>query len=244
MEKQSKYKPEEILEYLKADYKQRAAYDIAVEIGAELKLETTISDWREICDLVATKDLWKYLDSLFKIEKSKNEWMSILEPEDKITLKELCEFISSNSTKIEIKPRKLLGNDCKSAAIFHTIITELKNRGIETNKIKPSSQLEEIVLESEGAIIEITNLLNPKALPPIDFKGNKVYEWSLNVLVWMFPMIIVTAFFSERLATGIGIIMIIAYGLTWIGVNMKPEKAKFEGIETIRDLIRSIEYAT
>lgn len=244
MKKQSKYKPEEILEYLKADYKQRAAFDIAVESGAELKLETIISDWREICDLMDTKDLWKYLDRIFKIEKSEIEWMQILEPEDKKTLKELCEFISYNSTKIEIKPRKLFGKNCKSAAIFQTIINELQNRGMKTNKIRPSSQIEGIILESEGVIIEIANLVNPKALPPIDFKGNKVYEWSLNVVVWGFPMIIVAVFLSERLAIVIGIIVAIGYGLTWVGANMKPEKAKFEGIETMRDLIKRIEYAT
>lgn len=244
MQKQSKYKAEEILEYFRADYIQRSAYDWAVEKGQELTFETSILEWREICDLVDVEDLWQYLDKLFKMDKSNKEWMQILKPENKVTLRELCEFIAINTAKIGVKPRKLFGKSCYSAGIFKALMTELESRGLNTRKIRPSSKLEPLVIDSKGGIVEIVNLLNPKALPPIEFRGSRMYEWGMEIMHWGFIALIITAFLSKSLTIFVSIILIIAYLLIWIGAGMKPQKAKYEGIETVRDLIKQIEYAT
>ncbi len=46
-------------------YTGSAALMTLVLKGQDLTLETTVLDWRDICDLVDTTELWKYLDQYF-----------------------------------------------------------------------------------------------------------------------------------------------------------------------------------
>src|SRR5690606_29890065 len=200
------YNPKEILEIIRANYKQQQQYDCVVLKNYELNFETTILEWRDICDLLETDQLWKYLNFSFQIDIDYQTWRNILEPEDKQTLKELCEFIALKSEKEIIKPIKLFGQDCETAGIFRTFTNKLKNKGIDTSEIRPSSKLETLITKYGAIIIEEINQIDPNVLPAITYKSNWIYKWGLRIFMTLLLVTLILGFFKSNIAWTTGII--------------------------------------
>lgn len=169
-------------------------------------------------------------------------WKTILEPEDKQTLKDLCSFIALNSEKEIPKPIELFGQECETAGVFRTLLNKLKIKGIDTSEIRPSSKLEELVIKYGTVIIEEINHIDPTVLPPINYKTNWVYKWGLRTFMTLLLVTIVLAIIKSNIAWVTVIITFIGYLMTWIGAKMKPKQAKFENFETIADVLRNIKY--
>lgn len=234
-----KYQPAEILQIIRANYIQQQQYDdIALENQA-LTFETSIFDWRDICDLVDTSELWKYLNYYFHLEASRETWMTILEPDDKRTLGDLCNFIANNAEKEIIKPVKLFGSDCDTAAIFNSLKRRLENRGIDVSDFRPSTQLEPLVKRYRSVLIEEINQLAPTVLPPIDYRTNWVYKWGLRLLM-TFPITLILFWKESNWAWATAGICFIGYIMTWIGATLDAQQASFNDIFTVADLVRKI----
>ncbi len=235
-----RYQPIEILEIIKANYRQQQQYDDVVLKNYELSFDTTILEWRDICDLVDTTELSKYLNFYFRVTINQKIWMTHLEPEHAKTLGDLCHFISSHAHKAIIQPIKLLGNTCETAAIFKTFSDKLRDRGMDVKSLRPSSKFETLVHKYRNVIIEEINLLHPNVLPRMVYKTNWVYKWGLR----LFCIFILTTFFllfiQSRWAWGTGAVSLVGYLMTGVGANLKAKQASFEGIDTIADLIRLI----
>ncbi len=240
----TKYQPKEILEIIQANYKQQQQYDDIVLKNQELNFDTTILEWRDICDLLETNQLWQYLNFSFELDFDYKTWKTILESEDNKTLKELCEFISLNAEKEIIKPIKLFGQECQTAAIFRTFTNKLKNKGIDTSEIRPSSKLETLITKYGTVIIEEINHLDPTVLPPINYKTNWIYKWGLRTFMTLLLITIILGLLKSNLAWTTGIIAFIGYLMTWIGAKLKPKQANFEDLETVADVVRKIKYGT
>jgi hypothetical protein len=238
-----KYQPTEVVQIIQANYRQQQQYDDIALKGQELSFDTTVGDWRDICDLVDTTELWKYLNFYFRTKIDRETWLTQLEPEDEKTLGELCNFISAYASKDIIRPLKIFGNKCETAAIFKTFTSKLKDRGIDISGIKPSSKLEPLVQKYRSVIIEEVNLIAPNALPPIDYKTNWVYKWGLRLFI---AFVFVTIFFAVKESVWTwwtGAILVIGYLMTRIGSRLNAKRARFEGIDTVADLVRRINTA-
>lgn len=140
-------------------------------------METTISDWRDICDLVPVTELWKYLNYYFHLEVDGEFSLGILNPDDKKTLGDLCKFVAARAERAAIEPIKVMEGYCKTAAIFKSLKRRLADRGLNVSDIRPSSQLEPLVKKYRSVLIEEVNQFDPSVLPPIDYKTNWVYVW-------------------------------------------------------------------
>lgn len=237
----SKYQPDEILQIIRANYIQQQQYDDIALKNQDLTFDTTISDWRDFCDLVPTTELWQYLNYYFHLEVDGQSWMEVLEPDDKKTLGDLCKFVADRAEKQIIEPIKIMGGYCTTAAIFKSLKKRLKDRGMDVSDIRPSSQLEPLVKKYRSVLIEEVNQFDPSVLPPIDYKTNWVYLWGLRL---MLSFVFVTAFLAYRksnwgwLASGI---CLIGYGMTWLGAWLKPKQASFRNLHTVADLVRKID---
>jgi len=151
MEKEyTKYHPTEILQIIHANYRQQQQYDNIALKDREFTFATTIADWQDICDLVETAELWNYLNYYFRLDLDKESWMTTLVPEDTKILGDLCNFIASYADKEIIKPIKLLGSNCETAAIFKSLTAKLKDRGVDISDIWPSSELEPLVKNTKA----------------------------------------------------------------------------------------------
>jgi len=237
----TKYQPEEILQIIQANYIQQQQVDDIVFKGQEFAFETTISDWRDICDLVDTSQLWKYLDDYFHLRADRDIWMTVLEPEDKKTLGDLCNLVADRAEKEIIGSVKLFGNDCKTAAIFKSLRRRLEDRGIDVSNFRPSSPLEPLVMKYGSVLVEEVNQLDPTVLPPIDYKTNWVYKWGLRLLLTFIFVGIFLAYRNSNWAWLAGGICLIGYGMIWLGAWLNPKQASFENIRTVADLVRKID---
>jgi hypothetical protein len=237
----TKYQPDEILQLIRANYIQQQQYDDIALKNQDLRFETTIFDWRDICDLVGTSELWKYLNYYFHLDASRETWMEILEPDDEKTLADLCQFVADRVEREIIEPIKIMGDYCTTAAIFKSLKRRLADRGLDVSDIRPSSQLEPLVKKYKSVLIEEINQLDPAVLPPIDYKTNWVYQWGLRVLL---TFVVVTAFLAFRKSNWgwlAGGICLVGYGMTWLGAWLKPKQASFRHLHTVADLIRKID---
>ena len=107
-----KYNPDEILQILIDFYNCQAAFDPEVDSGQILNFNTTISDWRMICDLIEPINLAKYHHDLFNLKTPLADLEQILLDEDSKTIGDFCIYIANNSEKTEIKPIISLGQQC------------------------------------------------------------------------------------------------------------------------------------
>jgi hypothetical protein len=239
----TKYQPAEILQIIYANYRQQQQYDDIVLKNQEFAFDTTIADWQDICDLVDTTELWKYLNYYFRLNLSRESWMTALEPEDTKTLGDLCNFISSRADREIIEPVKLFGSNCATAAIFKSLTAKLKDRGVDVSDIRPSSQLEPLVKRYHNILIEEINRIDPTVLPPINYKINWVYEWGLRTFVGLAFATIFFAWTGSKWAWLTGGISFIGYVMTWFGAKLEPAQAGFTDIQTVADLVRRIDTA-
>lgn len=239
----TKYQPTEILQIIKANYRQQQQYDDVALKNQELTFDTTILDWRDICDLVDTTELWKYLNFYFRLKINREGWLTCLQPEHINTLGELCTFISTHADKDIIRPIKLFGSKCESAAIFKTFTSKLKDRGVDVSEVRPSSKLEPLVQKYKNVIIEEINLLDPNVLPPIDYKTNWIYKWGLRLFMIFLLITFFLAYKEPHWGWWTAAISLTGYAMTWIGARLNAKQAKFEGIETVADLVRRINTA-
>jgi len=234
----TKYRAQEILDIIRADYKQQQQYDFVALKDEELTFETHIMEWRDICDLVDTNHLWKYLNYYFGLQVDYKMWQTVLELQDKKTLGDLCHFIAMYAEKEIIQPVKLFGETCETAAIFRSFIARLKNRGIDTGSIKPSSELEPLVKAYNALLIQEINLMEPTVLPPVQYKSNWLYKWGLRLFIFSVFVTIFLAWRQTEWALLTGGLCVIGYVMLTVGARMEPKQASFEGINTVADLIR------
>jgi hypothetical protein len=239
----TKYHPTEILQIIRANYRQQQQYDDIVLKDQEFTFDTTIADWQDICDLVATYELWNYLNYYFRLNLDKESWMTVLEPEDTKTLGDLCNFISSHADKEIIKPIKLFGSNCETAAIFKSLTAKLKDRGVDISDIRPSSQLEPLVKKYKSILIEEINQIDPTVLPPVKYKTNWVYKWGLRTFMTLLFVTFFLAYKESRWAWLTGGICLVGYIMIWIGARLNPKQASFTDMDTVADLVRRINTA-
>jgi hypothetical protein len=234
------YRTEDIFDLLCANYRQQEKFDPVFLKGHALSLETTIFEWREIGDLMNTDVLWKYLNEYFRLDKSKAEWMNILEPEDEKTLTDLCFFIACYAHKDVVNPIKLFGMECQKASLFRNLTYRLKERGINTSEIKPSSRMENLFKKHGAVITEEINLINPNVLPAIEYKNNWFYRAG-PILIILSSLSLLLGLINSSFAWYALIALIVSIGLTWVGALFGPGKARFPEIDTVADLIRKMD---
>jgi len=237
----TRFQPEEILQIIRANYKQQQQFDDIALKNQELTFDTTIFDWRDICDLVDASELWKYLNYYFDLDASRETWMEILEPDDEKTLRDLCKFVAGTAEKEVIVPIKIMGGFCSTAAIFKSLKKRLEERGLDVSDIQPSTKLEPLVKKYKSVLIQEINQIDPSVLPPVNFKTNWIYKWGLRVLL---SCIFVTVFLAYRKSDWgwvTGAIGLLGFCMIWLGAWLKPKEASFKDINTVADLVRKID---
>lgn len=240
MGKINRYTPDEVLAIFKANYLQQQQFDPEVELGENLNFSTTIAEWRNICDLQEPFKLSDYFNYFFELDFPQDKWLSILLPEKLKTLGDVCGFISENATKPLIRPVKLFGSDCQTAAIFKHLMNRFALKGIDTKKIKPSSPLEPFAKNNLGLLTVETNKISPFTLPPVEYKANIFYRVGTSLFVIGFLTMIASIWLSNLIWI---IVLLFSSGilLCWIGSKFNPTKASFKGLDTFRDLINRID---
>jgi hypothetical protein len=232
----TKYSSEEILQILTDFYNYQSQFDPVVYRDLEISYETIIDNWREACDLLEPKKLAKYFHDMFKLNTPISDLENILIHEKETTLKDFCEYISENAYKEEIKPVISMGKICQEAAIFKTLISKLKERGITTDTIKPSSEFSPLFKKHGDAFLTEVNKLVPGSLTHFEYKDN----WIVRIGWFMIGIFILSTIIIPLIwhfHWGLWIILGSGIAIVIIGRLFKPEKEVIGGYNTIHDLI-------
>jgi len=159
--------PENILKIFVEQHRLCSPLDPEANPHAMLTINSTIAEWRDANDLLPWRSLSKFLNEEFNITATISEWEQVLTPAGKRTLNDVCSFISKKYSTEEIKPIKLLGKECLSAAIFLTLKKNLQRRGVEVNDLKPSSSVTPYIDKYSSQMLEQATILA---------KGEKVFD--------------------------------------------------------------------
>ena len=235
----SRYSPDEILQILNDFYNYQSAFDPEVELGETLNFETTILEWRVICDLVEPKKLASYYYDLFQLTAQPADLEAIL-LQSKNKLEFFCNYLSKNAIKQSISPIKIMGQHCMTASIFKTLKRNLKTRGIGTESIRPSSKFAPLFQKHSAAFLEEVNKLAPGSLSKFDYRDNWILKTGFAFNLLSFLSFIAVSI-DWQFHSALFIALCTGITLTFLGNRLKPSKENIGGYDTLRDLILGME---
>lgn len=187
-ESQTYYSSGELLEIFKEQHRLCSPLDPMADPDFILSPKTTIGEMRDAQDLLPWDQYSEFLNQEFKIDISKEDWDKVLNPDDENTLGDLCEFLSKVAKKENVKPIKILGVECLSAALFLTLKRNLKNKGVNITDLKPSTNIEEFltVYENFSPFLEEVTLTGVKIFEKLEYgqlQTERKYKYWIDKLL-------------------------------------------------------------
>lgn len=235
-----KYTKEDIFQMLISQYQFAIEFDPVVAKGMDFNYQSSIFDWRDACDLVNPKKLAKIYHKEFKINRPLSELEDILVNENNRTVSDFCEYISKHAERKNIEPIKLFGQNCQTASIFKILKQNLTEKGADTTKLKPSSEINPFFLKYGGLLIDEVNRIAPGTMSEFEYKSNKLSRIGRNIMfIGFFAIIGIWWIWSFNWLLTLPIIIGIV--IFQIGDKKQPEKLNLGGFKNFRDLIYEME---
>ena len=207
-----RYTPQDILQILTDFYNCQSAFDPEVDTGHSLSFETAILDWRDICDLMDSKKLARYYYDTFNLTTPIAELETMLSY-NQSTLNDFCNYIAANAVRQKVLPIKIMGINCMTAGIFKKLIGNLKQQGICTGGIRPSSEIIPLFNKHGGILLEEVSKLAPGSLTKFEYEENRITKWGLGLIltgiVFLFIAIVRHFYWFFLLPFPVGIIFLI-----------------------------------
>jgi hypothetical protein len=168
--------PDEVLDILRADYRLRSGIDPEVDVGAELNRDTTVTEWRVICDLVGTRHLKPFFNQLFGTTLEVAELRAALEPEQSRTLGAVCDIISAKATMPDWQAVSLGGEMNAAAGAFLRLRDLLLSAGAPAD-IRPSSPVADYARRHIVALGQAVAQLAPGLVPVPTLIWKPSHRW-------------------------------------------------------------------
>lgn len=165
------YTSNELLEIFKEQHRLCSPLDPMADATFVLSRETKIWQFSAAQDLLPWYEYAKFLNQEFRIDVPEKQWKTVLNPDDKQTLGNLCDFLSTVAEKEVIKPVKRLGKECLSATIFLTLKKNLKNKEVDVANLKPSTKIAEFLstYENFSPLVEEVTLTGVKTFEKFEY---------------------------------------------------------------------------
>lgn len=231
--------PEYILEVLRDGHRQQCHYDDMADPRVFLDWQTTVREWREACDLLDWKPLGQGLNEIFRIECSKAEWKSVLKPESRRTLEDVCTWIAARAFQPRIQPAGFLGASCRSAGAFLTIRSLLGEAGADVEEIAPSTPLAEYARRHAEVFLGPISQLAPGSLPPVHIEAPAQTFWiHLFLMAYAGTGLLVGYLCSWPLLMVAAFLLLAGVLVSPLFMNRHVEltSVEFGGLRTFRDL--------
>lgn len=118
------------------------------------------------------EQLAAFFNKEFRINISLKTWDTILNPDDKRTLGNLCDFLSTVAKKEIVNPIKIFGSECLASAVFITLKRNLKNKGVNVANLKPSTKIEDFldINDNFSPLIEEVTLTGLRIFDTLEYK--------------------------------------------------------------------------
>jgi len=231
-----KYTSDEILQILIDFYNFQSNFDSEVDKGHDITFQTTIEEWRNICDLVELNKLAKYYYELFELKTNQSDLIDMFSGKNECTLREFCEYIAQHASKEKINPVMSLGASCQEAAIFKTLKIKLEEKGIDTKNFKPSTEFIPFFNKHAAEVVEIVSKLSPGSFTEYNIKNNVINR--IGAVLFLFAIVIlIGSSILHKFTWFLFIPLAVALLLLFIGNKLKAAQYEIGGYHTIRDLI-------
>ena len=89
--------PLHFLSAIRQQHREQCGCDDEADPTAKLNFDTTVSEWREACDLVGWRQLAGLLNEYWDLDIPLDEWKHVLEPAEKRTLRDVCELLATEA---------------------------------------------------------------------------------------------------------------------------------------------------
>lgn len=225
---------EDILEIIRADYLDRVNIDSEVEEGEKLSFDTTIEEWRQICDLLPWRHLVPHLNAWFDVNFKMSEWKLILKPEETKTLRDLCQFVAQRAMLPSVKVRRILGKECLEGSTFMAIKHILQEAGVPVSRVRPSTNLAPFTELYWKAFLGKLRLLAPNALPAPTMQMNLGHRFAM-ILFAIGGIGLIASFFKSMLGLSV-VAIVLGMLVSWISSYFPPRRVAFGNLMTFRDL--------
>lgn len=220
---------------------QRLEFGNALNEKEILSFDTTVSDWRAVCDLQGWQQLGEALNKFFSTTFSKDEWRAVMKPEKQKTLRDICVLVASRASLPKVGELKVFGKPCKTASAFFALRSYLRLAGLDVAQLRPSTKLDSCLRLHTQAVIEVIAKLAPGKMPLMKTKfnlGHRLSGWACLVGL----LTLVTGGILERQEWTVTGCLVLAFAFIAITVfsNLSPAVVRLEGLETFGDLSRLI----
>jgi hypothetical protein len=164
----------------------------------------------------------------------------VLEPAERRTLRDLCEFIASGAMRPSIEPVRILGRACLPAGAFCAIRALLREAGVNVEAIGPSTSLDGYTRRHLWSFLGPISRLAPGVIPVV--RASKPW-YDLSSNAFLLGLLVSGAgwlFAAAPLAIAGGILALISYAGTSITSLCPPSRVEFANLRTFGDLATAI----
>lgn len=226
------YTPEEILQILIDFYNFQAYFCLDADAGHQLTFQTTIREWRKICNQEEPAKLAEYLQSFFNLNTNQSELINLISNEDN-TLGIFCNYLANNA----IKPVISSGSLCLETAIFETLKIEFERKGIDITDFTPSTDFTVLFYKHAEDIMSIVSKLAPGTLSYYKLKYSVIDKLGALLMIFSIVTPIVMILFYHIIWHIITPLFIVTITLVLINKKTEQFKSDISGYRTIKDLI-------
>jgi len=231
---------EEVLDFFVADHRLQAGWDPEADPDAVLTFETTVAEWREACDLLAWRALGRAANKQFQVDFDDKEWRRVLTPPGRRTLRDVCELIASRAIARRPQPVTVLGRRCGEAGAFFGVLRLLRDAGVPTAGIRPSTPIAEYTRRHENVFMEDIRRLAPgyllrfKKCHPVGICS--CLTFALGSLMIMLGGCIGAA----ATANWGGCFVLLGLAGLILSTRILPRAVTLEGLDTFGDVARAV----
>ena len=155
----------DVLAFLNADYRLRAGLDPEVSEGDTLTRETTIGEWRAICDLIAARRLTRVFNEWFGLAESDTACLAVLVPEEQRTLGGFTDFVAARARWQDFQSISVAGRPDAAAGAFFCLRGLLAQAGVPVAELRPSTPISSISRSHLSPLAEALSRLAPSLVP-------------------------------------------------------------------------------
>lgn len=205
-----------------------------------LSFEMTIEEWRNASFLEDSLKLRQGLNKFWELDCSDSEWNNVLEPANVKTLLDVCTFIADRTTIPEISPADIAGQNCMAAGAFFAICSRLRDAGVVTDEISPSTPLAKYTGRHCEVFYKLITKIAPNALSKVKTLDPRL---DISIAGGLISLLLgtISVFLSYYWVAGSFLILnVIFIIIMQILAKKPPQSVKFGELKTFGDMARLI----
>lgn len=169
---------DEVLAAIRGDHQWQSTNDPEADASAMLTMDTTVREWRRVCDLRPRRQLGAALNRRFGTSVSASQWQDTLTPEETRTLQDVASLLASGATRMIPKRTTVLGCASLVTGVFFALRASLADARVAVDSVRPSSEIGGVVGTNIDALFLALDRVRASERPAVTYRRP---GWVLNL---------------------------------------------------------------